>query len=54
MKRISIIEIDKLDKKSTELLEVFLKENSFEFNTLFVSPAWIKKTLSSYNKENIS
>ena len=49
MNNISYAEYDQLDHENTILLENFLKENNFEVNTLFLSPAWINQISNLYN-----
>ena len=49
LKDITLHEYAKLDNETESQLNKFLSENNSQFNTLFTSPIWIKKTLNSYD-----
>ena len=46
---ISFKEFDSLDDKTCIQINTFLKENKFNYNTLFSSPIWINKAIQNYD-----
>ncbi|MDC1387050.1 hypothetical protein N8384_06620 [Candidatus Thioglobus sp.] len=49
LKEITFQEHGILNGEITDQVNIFLRENNYQINTLFTSPAWINKTLNSYD-----